>query len=178
MLDINAPYKQIDGYDEYYITNTGDVYANRTREVGWQGLRKLSPRGINNNKRYLQVCLSDKNGKKYHQIHRLVAKHFCDGYFDGAVVNHKDGNIHNNHYTNLEWITQAENVRKSYTSSGVNQVRNYYVYELRNPQNELISTFIGRNQAIKYIKEHNIDASASSLIRHGNSRGYTLQKAC
>lgn len=66
----------------------------------------LRLRGRNNPNRYLSICLCKNNKKKYVQIHRLVAKYFVDGYFHGAVVNHKDTNIHNNNYMNLEWITQ------------------------------------------------------------------------
>lgn len=43
-------------------------------------------------------------------VHRIVAKYFVDGWFDGAVVNHIDGNKHNNNYENLEWITQKDNI--------------------------------------------------------------------
>lgn len=39
----------------------------------------------------------------------MVAKHFCDGYKDNLVVNHKDGNKLNNNYENLEWVTRSEN---------------------------------------------------------------------
>lgn len=42
-------------------------------------------------------------------VHRLVAKAFVPGYFDGAVVNHKDENKGNNRAENLEWVTDHEN---------------------------------------------------------------------
>ena len=45
------------------------------------------------------------------KVHRCVAFEFVDGYFDGAVVNHKDGNKLNNVAENLEWTTQKENMR-------------------------------------------------------------------
>ena len=176
MHGIKDNHKLIEGYTEYFVTDTGEVYAYRDRHVGWQGLRKLTPKGKNNPNRYLQVCLSDENGKKYFQIHTLVAKHFCDGYFDGAVVNHKDRNIHNNVASNLEWITQKENIRKSYSSSGVGPTRNYNIFELRAPDGELLGEFVGRNKAVAYVREMGFDTSCSSLIRHGESRGYTLLK--
>lgn len=46
---------------------------------------------------------------KHYLVHRLVAKAFCDGYFDGAQVNHIDGNRENNLAVNLEWCTSSEN---------------------------------------------------------------------
>lgn len=42
-------------------------------------------------------------------LHKEVGKHFVDGWFDGAVLNHKDRDKRNNHYTNLEWVTNIEN---------------------------------------------------------------------
>lgn len=58
---------------------------------------------------YLRVGLSTNSNKKFINIHRLVAIHFCEGFKEGLVVNHKDGNTLNNHYSNLEWVTQKQN---------------------------------------------------------------------
>ena len=48
------------------------------------------------------------NGKMV-LVHRLVAKAFVPGYFEGAQVNHKDGNKGNNAWWNLEWVTARQN---------------------------------------------------------------------
>lgn len=48
-------------------------------------------------------------GGKQRFLHRLVALAFVPGHFDGAVVNHKDGNKANNAWFNLEWVTHREN---------------------------------------------------------------------
>ncbi len=42
-------------------------------------------------------------------VHRLVAQYFCDGYAEGLVVNHIDGDKTNNRSSNLEWVTRSEN---------------------------------------------------------------------
>lgn len=48
--------------------------------------------------------------RKQYSIHRLVAKTFLSIHeFNGAVVNHKDGNKLNNSVSNLEWCTQKYN---------------------------------------------------------------------
>ena len=70
----------------------------------------LTPKRKGKKNPYLTIILYDNNGKdKTYHIHRLVALHFVDGYFNGADVNHKDGNKSNNIYTNLEWCTRSEN---------------------------------------------------------------------
>jgi ribosomal protein S18 len=46
---------------------------------------------------------------KTFSIHRLVAEHFLQKNIDKNIVNHKDLNILNNNYTNLEWVSSREN---------------------------------------------------------------------
>ena len=46
-------------------------------------------------------------------VHRLVARFFIPNPFNKKSVNHKDGDKHNNHFTNLEWVTPSENMRHS-----------------------------------------------------------------
>lgn len=175
ILDIPNRYKQIDGFESYYVTDIGDVYSYRGHN-GWQGLRKMALRGRNNPKRYLQVVLSSGNSRKYMQVHRLVATYFCDGWFPGAVVNHKDCDIHNNHYTNLEWITQRENIHLSYEHTGMDQTRNYGIYELVSPSGVVLGVFKGKNAAARYLTSHGFDVSESSLTKYHVCNGYTLRK--
>jgi hypothetical protein len=52
-------------------------------------------------------------GKKQFSIHRLVALYFVENPNSKNIVNHIDGNKLNNHYQNLVWTTQKENVRHS-----------------------------------------------------------------
>lgn len=43
------------------------------------------------------------------KIHRAVCENFVDGFHEGLIINHKDGNKRNNHSENLEWATPSEN---------------------------------------------------------------------
>lgn len=79
------------------INNKGNVIRIRTRQV-------ISP--SINQKGYLQVCLQNK---KSYRVHRLVACQFVSNPDNKPQVNHIDGDKTNNHFSNLEWVTNAEN---------------------------------------------------------------------
>jgi len=63
---------------------------------------------------YLHVNLCKDGISKSYKIHLLVAKHFVPNIYNKPQVNHKDGNKHNNYYTNLKWCTQSENITHAY----------------------------------------------------------------
>ena len=99
-------WKNVTGFEQYQVSNKGRV----------RSLKNGNPRimkGFMNNKGYFVVDLS-KNGIRNHKyIHRLVALEFADGYFEGAIVNHKDENPKNNKQENLEWCTYQYNINYS-----------------------------------------------------------------
>jgi len=176
--DINGRYKQIKGFEDYYITEYGEVYSMKQCGKRYEGskLHKMKNKDPNNKAKYLNIILS-KNGKPYtFSIHRLVAEYFVDGYFDGAVVNHIDGNNRNNVASNLEWVTVRENVVKSYGTSGINAKRNCKIWELYNEDGVMIGAFEGHPDMEDYIKLNGINASPTQLTKNGHSRGYTIRK--
>lgn len=85
---------------EYLISNFGNVKSFKTNRI-------LKPQ--NDNKGYLFVMLSKNSIRKNYKLHRLVAEHFLENPMNYNVVNHKDGNKHNNSVENLEWCTHGEN---------------------------------------------------------------------
>jgi hypothetical protein len=64
--------------------------------------------------RYIQMRIVDK---KHVYAHRAVAEAFLDNYSSECVVNHKDGNRHNNNVDNLECITQSQNILHAYNTN-------------------------------------------------------------
>lgn len=60
------------------------------------------------------VELWKDNSRSVPSIHRLVALHFIPNPLGKPQVNHIDGNPANNNFENLEWATNAENVRHAY----------------------------------------------------------------
>lgn len=59
---------------------------------------------------YLTLNYSiDNNTREFQQVHRLVADAFIPKIQGKDIVNHIDGNKHNNNVSNLEWCTSSEN---------------------------------------------------------------------
>lgn len=172
---IHGKYKQIPGFPDYFITEYGEVYSTRLR--GWEKephLHKMRPKNPGRKEKYLNIILCRENEQITKSIHRLVAEAFVDGYFDGAVVNHIDGNNRNNTASNLEWTTVQDNVQKSYQTSGMSAKRNYKVWELYSPDHKLLGIFTSCISMEQFVKENEIDASPTQLTKKRNSRGYYI----
>lgn len=63
---------------------------------------------------YIQIMLWEHHKGYNKYIHRLVAEHFVKNIDKKEIVNHKDGNKLNNHFSNLEWVSYSENSFHSY----------------------------------------------------------------
>jgi hypothetical protein len=86
------------------VTSWGRVFNKETGEF-------LTPQPTE--KGYLRVDLYAKDGRRHFKVHRLVAEAFIPNPNEKPQVNHIDGNNQNNSVTNLEWVTNAENVEKA-----------------------------------------------------------------
>ena len=111
-------WKDIKGFEGLYqVSNLGRVKSvDRFRKVnGGTRLQKgclLKNSPTSNG--YLKVCLRDVRRVSHSSIHRLVAKSFIKKTdVKKNTVNHIDGNKHNNIHSNLEWVTQVENINHS-----------------------------------------------------------------
>lgn len=62
---------------------------------------------------YWRVWLYSKGVRSERSLHRLVASSYL-GFQEDMTVNHKDNNKNNNHVSNLEWLSNADNIRHAY----------------------------------------------------------------
>lgn len=157
-------------YNGYAIGDNGTVMSKR---IGGKW-KKLSPYH-GSTSAYLCITLKRNDGiYKHCLIHRLVALHFVDGWFEGAVAGHKDANINNNHYTNLKWITQEENIHQSYIDSGISALRNYKHYQVLRDGEAISPILVGCTGLYNFLQKYNLCVSYTSLIKYRKTKNYTL----
>jgi hypothetical protein len=91
---------KIEDYPNYSVSNFGNVKNELTGKL----LNYRESFGYNRVRLY-------KNGKGHNvNVHRLVGLYFVENPDNKRFINHKDGVRDNNHYTNLEWVTNQENM--------------------------------------------------------------------
>ena len=109
-------WKKVRGYDGYEVSDRGRVRSiDRTIQTT-KGLRRYKGRILNQTiaTNYLSVMLSVKGNQKRFTVHRLVALHFIPNPLNKEQVNHIDGDRLNNSASNLEWVTQSENMKHAH----------------------------------------------------------------
>jgi len=118
-------WKDIIEFDGYQISNLGRVkrlektitMENSIIDGPFQKTLQekiYTPKG---NKLYYSFLFRKNNKKYYKSIHRLVAESFIPNPKNKREVNHIDGNKHNNHLLNLEWVTRSENALHSFENN-------------------------------------------------------------
>lgn len=102
----NEVWSPIIGFEEYEASNKGRIRELRTGKLLHQ---------IKNHKGYFHVRVKKNNGEPMTlNVHRAVLFAFkYDEYEDGLTVNHIDENRANNNLENLEWLSNADNIRYS-----------------------------------------------------------------
>jgi hypothetical protein len=92
-------YAKIDGYDNYHVSNYGNVINSITGRI-------LKANNVND---YLQIRLyKDGKGKNY-KIHRLVGIAYIHNPENKEFIDHIDNIKSNNNISNLRWTTNQEN---------------------------------------------------------------------
>lgn len=101
-------FKEIKGYPGYFITDTGQVFNSKGKELkGWFWNFNGHLR-----KRVTLSYFKDKiRCRKVVSVARLVAIHFILNPENKPQVNHEDGDTTNDYANNLKWATPLENVQ-------------------------------------------------------------------
>lgn len=147
-------------YDEYHeISDCGDIRILKNYNTYKKGyvFKQNKP----TKKGYKRISI---NGKAY-MVHRLVAELFVynDSPTTKTEVNHINFNRTDNRAENLEWVSHAENVRKS--------AKDNNAYSFGRTSKELLNITTGELfDSIKdFAKKHKITTGAiTNAIRRGN----------
>lgn len=104
-------WRSILGYPEYEVSSHGRIKS--LSGSGGVEERIMVPQPNKNSGR---LYVSLRNGKRRNaQVARIVAHSFiANDNPENQTVNHKDGNVHNNHVDNLEWVPQSDNNQHAY----------------------------------------------------------------
>ncbi len=87
--------------DRYLISSHGKI-----KSLYWNKILKIR---ISNTGYALTELWRNQKVELRGGLHRFVAQSFVPNRENKPQVNHKDGNKLNNHYLNLEWVTDIEN---------------------------------------------------------------------
>lgn len=106
---------------DYLVSEYGKVWSTHTNKF-------LNPFIVNG---YSVHNIKEDGVKVKRRTHRLVAEAWLPpNNSPNKVINHIDGDRLNNHYSNLEWVTRAENNRKKFTTilneESVKEIKNLY----------------------------------------------------
>lgn len=147
----------------YKVSNFGNIY---NMKKSCMVKPNINPNG------YKVVYLTTTGGdisKNTHtfKLHRIVATAFC-GKIDEShnIVNHIDGNKLNNHYMNLEWVTQKMNLKHSYILGLSHVGEDLYNSKMTNAEAEKIC---------KLLVDNNFSAvKVFEIINNENNNNITI----
>ena len=105
-------------YTKYLISTYGNIKNTETGYI----LEKNYKSG------YPTVLITHEGISKTYKVHRLVGKTFLPNYDDKLVINHIDGDKANSKLSNLECISQSENMRHAY-NTGLLVIPSYNNFE-------------------------------------------------
>ncbi|MBE3086041.1 MAG: HNH endonuclease [Bacteroidetes bacterium] len=104
--EVNLP-----GYEGLYqVTDTGVLYSLRKNKQLTQAV---------NSSGYLMCYLTPNEGAGHWIMAHIVVLTTFKGPKEGYEVNHIDEDKQNNNLSNLEWLTHAENIQKSYDNGRI-----------------------------------------------------------
>ena len=128
-------WKSITGYDGLYeVSDLG-----RVKSLKYGKERILTPRATHGG--YLKVALCKDGKVEQSNIHRLVAKAFIPNPNNLETVNHKDEVKTNNTVSNLEWMSQKDNINYGTRNKRASEALSKQVQMFDKSTGELLATF-------------------------------------
>ena len=139
---------QIEGYENYSISNHGSIKNNKTNKILKQK---------NHIQGYKLIDLHKNGIRKTFKIHRLVGNAFLENPENKPFIDHIDENKANNNVKNLRWATRKENgynqgkrIDNSSGFKGVSFIKNANKYQASikiNGKNKHLGLFLTPEEA-------------------------------
>jgi hypothetical protein len=167
-MDTNEEiYKSIKNFENYSISNLGNIKNNQTN-------KKLK---IQKSSGYSTIGLNQNKIRNSFLIHRLVAQAFIPNSENKLTVNHINHDTHDNRIINLEWNTQKEQNEHNYktetTKRTTCRARSLICFDKDNNENKM--EFRTMSEASEWLyKQGNSKCIESCLagIRHSINHGW------
>jgi len=121
ILDNGEVIKQIEGFSDYFVSNLGNVYSihykskTKSNSTIPKDLKKIRLSVVGARRYDYANIYSDTGNRASIRVHRLVYQYhnpLGECLREGYVINHIDHDKKNNNITNLEQITQSDNIQK------------------------------------------------------------------
>ena len=161
--------------DAYSVSNKGTVMRT-SRRTPWKKCpigraSRAAPfvpsicKAFINRGGYYQVRIGPIGHQKTVCVHRLVALAFCDNPHSLDSINHIDGDKTNNNSSNLEWITQSDNIRHA-IATGLQVVKCGEDHGNSKLTESAVLDIRSSALPAKYAaKKHNVSTSTIYLVR-------------
>lgn len=135
-LDVLKGFYVLKKNKKYCINLSGDVLNIKNRTF----LKKsINCRG------YYTIGIGGYNKGHSTTLHRILATQFLPNPNNKPCINHKDGDQKNNNITNLEWVTQKENVDHAWNNNlNKNKGETHYLSKLSNK--DVLEIYNGKGQ--------------------------------
>jgi hypothetical protein len=113
-LTSSEVWKDIDYLPRHQVSNLGRIRHKKKLNI---------LKGSISNHGYVRVNIQVNNKQKSYRVHRIVADHFVSNEEGKPFVNHMDCDKKNNVSTNLEWVTNKENIIHARDNGKLKHVR-------------------------------------------------------
>lgn len=160
-----------------YMVNENGIVINKKGHV-------MRPALSNVGRPRVTLEIYDENGKLLKRdnksISRLVAETFIPNPENLPVVMHKDNDPLHNHYTNLKWGTQSENIRQAFdegrkVSPNKDKDLEKNLYEVYNNDRSDVIKCKGAQGVADLLGYKNSKTVRPGVVKSGKYEGYTVE---